>query len=230
MSLAYRLRLFSLDRWNLWPRLTRYRRWAGPDGETLDGTNNACERAIGWWVKERYRSMRGYKRPQSVLNVSRLIAAMGNTLDGPGFALAAVIAEREGGGGSTAPSRPEPNSEQSRPLITRYLSVRDLGGGIVGLPSKTRDSRHLTCEYQRRECGGQCADGNRHLSTCLRRDDSRPDVSKLGTAAKSGVRRCDPAQQLVRSRQVPQGGALRDADRIGSATGGKKGERATGCG
>jgi hypothetical protein len=92
MSLAYRLRLFSLDRWNLWPRLTRYRRWAGPDGETLDGTNNACERAIGWWVKERYRSMRGYKRPQSVLNVSRLIAAMGNTLDGPGFALAAVIA------------------------------------------------------------------------------------------------------------------------------------------
>ena len=92
MSLAYRLRLFSLDRWNLWPRLTRYRTWAGPEGETLDGTNNACERAIGWWVKERYRSMRGYKRPQSVLHVSRLIAAMGNALDGPGFALAEVIA------------------------------------------------------------------------------------------------------------------------------------------
>jgi hypothetical protein len=92
MSLAYRLRLFSLDRWNLWGRLTRYRIWAGPDGETLDGTNNACERAIGWWVKERYRSMRGYKRPLSVLHVSRLIAAMGNALDGPGFALAEVIA------------------------------------------------------------------------------------------------------------------------------------------
>ena len=92
MSLAYRLRLFSLDRWNLWPRLTRYRSWAGPEGETLDGTNNACERAIGWWVKERYRSMRGYKRPASVLHVSRLIAAMGNALDGPGFALAEVIA------------------------------------------------------------------------------------------------------------------------------------------
>ena len=92
MSLAYRLRLFSLDRWNLWGRLTRYRTWEGPDGATLDGTNNACERAIGWWVKERYRSMRGYKRPQSVLNVSRLIAAMGNALDGPGFALAEVIA------------------------------------------------------------------------------------------------------------------------------------------
>jgi hypothetical protein len=92
MSLAYRLRLFSLDRWNLWGRLTRYRTWQGPAGETLDGTNNACERAIGWWVKERYRAMRGYKRPQSVLNVSRLIAAMGNALDGPGFALAEVIA------------------------------------------------------------------------------------------------------------------------------------------
>jgi hypothetical protein len=92
MSLAYRLRLFSLDRWNLWGRLTRYRTWAGPHGETLDGTNNACERAIGWWVKERYRSMRGYKRPRSVLHVSRLIAAMGNALDGPGFALAEVVA------------------------------------------------------------------------------------------------------------------------------------------
>jgi hypothetical protein len=92
MSLAYRLRLFSLDRWNLWGRLTRYRTWEGPDGETLDGTNNACERAIGWWVKERSRSMRGFKRPQSVLTVSRLVAAMGNALDGSGFALAEVIA------------------------------------------------------------------------------------------------------------------------------------------
>jgi len=92
MSLAYRLRLFSLDRWNLWGRLTRYRTWEGPEGETLDGTNNACERAIGWWVKERYRSMRGYKRPESVLHVSRLIAAMGNALNGPGFPLAEVIA------------------------------------------------------------------------------------------------------------------------------------------
>lgn len=92
MSLAYRLRLFSLDRWNLWDRLTRYRTWEGPAGEQLDGTNNACERAIGWWVKERYRTMRGYKREQSVLNVSRLIAAMGNALAGLGFPLAEVVA------------------------------------------------------------------------------------------------------------------------------------------
>jgi transposase-like protein len=92
MSVAYRLRLFSLDRWNLWGRLTRYRTWTGPAGERLDGTNNACERAIGWWIKERYRPMRGYKRPASVLHMSRLIAAMGNALDGPGFALAEVVA------------------------------------------------------------------------------------------------------------------------------------------
>ena len=91
-SLAYRLRLFSLDRWNLWKRLTLYRTWEGPRGERLDGTNNACERAIGWWVKERYRSMRGYKRPESVLNVSRLIAFLGNALAGPGANLAEVVA------------------------------------------------------------------------------------------------------------------------------------------
>ena len=58
----------------------------------MDGTNNACERAIAWWVKERYWAMRGYKRRLSVLHVSRLIAAMGHALDGPGFALAEVIA------------------------------------------------------------------------------------------------------------------------------------------
>jgi len=58
-SLAYRLRLLLLDRWNLWSRLTRYRKWRGPKDEQLDGTNNACERAIGWWIKERYRTMRG---------------------------------------------------------------------------------------------------------------------------------------------------------------------------
>lgn len=91
VSLAYRLRLFSLDRWNLWHRLIRYRTWTGPAGEVLDGTNNATERAIGWWVKERYRPMRGYKRPQSVLNVSRLIAWAGNQLNGPGADLALVI-------------------------------------------------------------------------------------------------------------------------------------------
>ncbi len=79
-SLAYRLRLLFLDRWNLWHRLTRYRSWKGPKGETLDGTNNASERAIGWWIKERYRTMRGYKVPDNAVGVSRLLAWCGNFL------------------------------------------------------------------------------------------------------------------------------------------------------
>jgi len=90
-SLAYRLRMMYLDRWNLWRRLTRYRTWRGPQGETVDGTNNGSERAIGWWIKERYRPMRGYKRPHSAVNVSRLLAWCGNYLDRGGADLAALI-------------------------------------------------------------------------------------------------------------------------------------------
>jgi transposase-like protein len=91
-SVAYRLRLLFLDRWNLWSRLTRYRTWRGPNGETIDGTNNSCERAIGWWVKERYRTMRGYKRVQSAVNVSRLLAWCGNHLDRGGADLSSLVA------------------------------------------------------------------------------------------------------------------------------------------
>jgi hypothetical protein len=111
-TVAYRLRLLFLDRWNplvpgpkdqgLWSRLTRYRTWQGPNGETLDGTNNpgssgsrtegGSERAIGWWIKERYRTMRGYKRRKSAVNVSRLLAWCGNHLDCGGADLALVIA------------------------------------------------------------------------------------------------------------------------------------------
>ena len=80
-SVAYRLRNLFLDRWNLWPRLTFYRSWQDPTGRKLDGTNNATERAIGWHIKERYCTMRGYKREQSALNVSRLIAHCGNHLE-----------------------------------------------------------------------------------------------------------------------------------------------------
>ena len=80
-DVAYRMRNLFLDRWTLWPRLTFYRTWKDEFGHLkLDGTNNDCERSIGWWVKERYRSMRGYKREQSALNVSRLIAHAGNHL------------------------------------------------------------------------------------------------------------------------------------------------------
>jgi transposase-like protein len=89
---AYRLRLLFLDRWSLWRRLTRYRVWQGPQGESVDGTNNGCERAIGWWVKERYRTMRGYKRRQSAVNVSRLLAWCGNHLERGGADLALMVA------------------------------------------------------------------------------------------------------------------------------------------
>ena len=88
---AYRLLLMYLDRWSLWRRLTRYRTWQGPKGETVDGTNNGCERAIGWWVKERYRTMRGYKRPKSAVNVSRLVAWCGNHLERGGANLALLV-------------------------------------------------------------------------------------------------------------------------------------------
>ena len=91
-SSAYRMRNLFLDRWNLWPRLTFYRIWKDSDGHPiLDGTNNADERAIGWWVKERYRTMRTYKRVRSVLNVSRLIAHCGNHL-AQGLNLATLLA------------------------------------------------------------------------------------------------------------------------------------------
>jgi len=80
-DVAYRMRNLFMDRWNLWPRLTFYRNWKDENGnEILDGTNNHCERAIGWWIKERYRSMRGYKQEQSALGISRLIAFAGNHL------------------------------------------------------------------------------------------------------------------------------------------------------
>jgi hypothetical protein len=91
-TVAYRLRLLFLDRWNLWPRLTKYRTWQGPGGETLDGTNNGSERAIGWWIKERYRTMRGYKRRKSAVNVSRLLAWCGNHLARGGADLSLLIA------------------------------------------------------------------------------------------------------------------------------------------
>jgi transposase-like protein len=91
-SIAYRMRNLFLDRWNLWPRLTFYRTWKDQNGQPiLDGTNNADERAIGWWVKERYRTMRTYKRERSVVNVSRLIAYCGNHLS-DSLNLASIVA------------------------------------------------------------------------------------------------------------------------------------------
>ena len=77
-TMWYRFRLCLQRWWSNWSSLTLDQRWRGPGGVTLDGTNNATERAIGWWVKERYRTMRTYKRRKSVLNVSNLIAYLGS--------------------------------------------------------------------------------------------------------------------------------------------------------
>jgi transposase-like protein len=68
----YRMRTLIARLWDRWDRLTLDQR-----RDDLDGTNNACERVIGWWIKERYRTMRGYKRDASVLNVVTLTARMG---------------------------------------------------------------------------------------------------------------------------------------------------------
>jgi hypothetical protein len=84
--------LLFLDRCNMWPRLTRYRTWEGPHHETVDGSNNASERAIGWWIKERYRTMRGYKRRQNAVCVSRLMAWCGNHLQRGGADLSLLLA------------------------------------------------------------------------------------------------------------------------------------------
>ena len=91
-DVAYRMRNLFMDRWNLWPRLTFYRTWKDEYGHRiLDGTHNYSERSIGWWIKERYRSMRSYKREQSVLNGSRLIAFAGSHLS-HGLPLADLLA------------------------------------------------------------------------------------------------------------------------------------------
>lgn len=92
-SVAYRLRRLFADRAKLWSRLTSYRKWNEKHGpqQQLDGTNNACERAIGWWIKERYRSMRGYKVPANAVGVSRLLAWCGNFLNRGGADLACLL-------------------------------------------------------------------------------------------------------------------------------------------
>jgi len=68
----YRLRMLITRLWERWFRLTLDQR-----RNDLDGTNNSSERLIGWWCKERYRTMRGYKRTESIRNVVTLTARMG---------------------------------------------------------------------------------------------------------------------------------------------------------
>lgn len=76
-SMWYRMRLATLDWSENWSRLARFQTWRGTHGESLDGTNNVTEQVIGQRVKERYRTMRGYQRDESILNVSSLIGWIG---------------------------------------------------------------------------------------------------------------------------------------------------------
>lgn len=68
----WRFRMLITRLWERWLRLTLDQRRGD-----LDGTNNSSERCIGWWLKEHYRVMRGYKRTESIRNVFSLTARMG---------------------------------------------------------------------------------------------------------------------------------------------------------
>ena len=71
-SIWYRMKRLILRLWARWEHIT-----LADDHEQLDGTNNACERLIGWWIKERYRTMRGYKRTLSIRNVVAVTSLLG---------------------------------------------------------------------------------------------------------------------------------------------------------
>lgn len=77
-SVWYRARMMVTRLWTRWRCLTLDQRRKDQD---MDGTNNSSERLIGWWIKERYRSMRGYKREESIRNVVTLTALIGASSD-----------------------------------------------------------------------------------------------------------------------------------------------------
>jgi hypothetical protein len=82
--------------WNRWPRLTLDLR--RPDLK-MNSTTNISERVIGWWIKERYRTMRGYKRTEAIFNVVTLTARLGaqsGTYDLAGGAVCLIIAMGKG--------------------------------------------------------------------------------------------------------------------------------------
>jgi hypothetical protein len=71
----YRLRLLTLDLAEDWPRLTLTDRYRTRDGQRLvPATNNVSERGIGLNIKERYRTMRGYKSTTSLRCIPALTA------------------------------------------------------------------------------------------------------------------------------------------------------------
>ena len=72
-SIWYRMKRLILRLWTRWERITLNQHY-----DNLDGTNNACEWLIGWWIKERYRTMRGYKRTLSIRNVVAVTSLLGS--------------------------------------------------------------------------------------------------------------------------------------------------------
>jgi transposase-like protein len=89
LAVWYRMRLLTLDWSENWKRLALYLSWRGAQGEKLDGTNNVTEQIIGNSVKERYRTMRGYKRKDSIRNVSSLIGWV--RMQGPDYDLGQAV-------------------------------------------------------------------------------------------------------------------------------------------
>jgi hypothetical protein len=64
---GYHLRLLTLDLAEDWPRLTLTDRHRDAEGKRLvPATNNVSKRGIGLNIKERYRTMRGYKSTTSL--------------------------------------------------------------------------------------------------------------------------------------------------------------------
>jgi transposase-like protein len=88
-SMWYRLRRLTLDWAENWARLSLYQRWRSRAQHSLDGTNNVTEQVIGHSVKERYRTMRGYKRDESILNVSSLVGWV--RAHGEGYSLTELV-------------------------------------------------------------------------------------------------------------------------------------------
>lgn len=73
-TIWYRMRNHILRLWNHWKRYTCFRRISDQKSIKINETNNVTEGAIGWNIKERYRTMRGYKRTRSITNVAHLTA------------------------------------------------------------------------------------------------------------------------------------------------------------
>ena len=66
------MRNHVLRLWNHWTRYTCVNSLAAKGKPGINETNNTTERVIGWGIKERYRTVRGYKDQDSVLDVAHL--------------------------------------------------------------------------------------------------------------------------------------------------------------